>query len=73
VPPAPGVAVPGGSAVASPPLPPVPPKEHLAATMAGNAVKIAAVAHGGAKAAEWHPRFFSLGFDVAAGKNRWKE
>lgn len=56
-----------------PNLPPVPPKEHLAAGMAGNAVKAAAVAHGGAKAAEYHPRFFALGFDVAAGKNRWKE
>jgi hypothetical protein len=56
-----------------PNLPPVPPKEHLSAGMVGNAVKIAAVSQGGAKAAEFYPQFFALGFDVAGGKNRWKE
>ncbi len=56
-----------------PNLPPVPPKDHLSAGMVGNAVKVAAIAQGGEKAAEFQPRFFALGFDVAAGKNRWKD
>jgi hypothetical protein len=56
-----------------PNLPPVPPKEHLSAGMVGNAVKVAAVAKGGARAPELFPLFFAMGFDVAAGKNRWKE
>jgi hypothetical protein len=56
-----------------PGLPPVPPKEHLSAGMVGNAVKMAAVSQGGAKAAELYPPFFALGFDIAAGKDRWSE
>jgi hypothetical protein len=56
-----------------PNLPPVPPKEHLAAGMVGNAVKVAALAQGAGKATEYFPKFFALGFDVAAGVNRWKD
>lgn len=56
-----------------PNLPPVPPKEHLAAGMVGNAVKVAAVAQGGAKLAELRSQFLNMGFDVSGGKNRWKE
>ncbi len=56
-----------------PNLPPVPPKDHLSAGMVGNAVKVAAIAQGCAKAAEYYPPFFALGFDIAAGKNRWPE
>lgn len=56
-----------------PNLPPVPPKDHLAAGMVGNAVKVAAVVQGGARAGEFFPKFFALGYDVAAGKHRWKE
>lgn len=56
-----------------PNLPPVPPKDHLSAGMVGNAVKIAAVSQGGAKSSELYPKFFALGFEVAAGKDRWKE
>ena len=56
-----------------PNLPPVPPKEHLAAGMVGNCVKIAAVCQGGSRSAEFYPQFFTLGFGVAAGQNRWKE
>lgn len=56
-----------------PNLPVVPPKDHLAAGMVGNAVKIAAVCQGGAKAPQLFPAFFGMGFDVAAGKNRWSE
>ena len=56
-----------------PNLPPVPPKDHLSAGMVGNAVKVAAVAQGGDKAHQLYPQFFAVGFDVAAGKNRWNE
>jgi len=56
-----------------PNLPMVPPKDHLAAGMVGNAVKIAAVSQGGLKAAQLYTEFFGMGFDIAAGKNRWSE
>jgi len=56
-----------------PNLPPVPPKEHLSAGMVGNAVKIAALSRGGGKAPELYPMFFAMGFDIAAGKQRWNE
>lgn len=56
-----------------PNLPPVPPKEHLAAGMVGNAVKVAAVSQGAAKLAEFRSQFLTLGFEVSAGRNRWKE
>lgn len=56
-----------------PNLPIVPPKDHLAAGMVGNAVKIAAVSQGGAKAPQLYPAFFGMGFEIAAGKNRWSE
>ncbi len=49
----------------------VPPPEHLTATMAANAVIVAAVADP-AKMAAQYGEFLALGKDVAAGKNRWK-
>jgi hypothetical protein len=49
----------------------VPPPEHLAATMAANAIILAAVADP-AKAAAKYGQCLALGKDVAAGKNRWK-
>ena len=49
----------------------VPPPEHLTATMAANAVILAAVAEP-AKMAAKYGRFLALGQDVAGGRNRWK-
>lgn len=59
--------------VSLPDCPVVPPKEHLTAVMVGNVVNLAAIQQGPAKANELYPEFFAIGFDIAAGKNRWKE
>jgi len=53
-------------------LPPVPPAEHLAATTVANAVILAAVAEPPKMPAKYK-QYLTLGQDVAAGKNRWKE
>jgi hypothetical protein len=51
--------------------PAVPPPEHLAATMAANAIVLAAVVDPPKMEAKYR-KFLSLGQDVAAGKNKWK-
>jgi hypothetical protein len=61
-----------GQSLGAPEAPPVPPPEHGAAVAVGNAVILAAVIAGPRKAPETYHSFFTLGFDVAAGKNRWK-
>jgi hypothetical protein len=59
--------------LAPPGLPVVAPKEHLTATMVGNAVRVVAASQGGPKQAEIYPQLLALGLEVADGKNRWKE
>jgi hypothetical protein len=49
----------------------VPPPEHLAATMAANAIILAAVAVPASMAARYR-QFLALGRDVAAGENQWQ-
>ncbi len=52
---------------------PVPPAEHLTGNAVGNSVTLSALMQGALKAPAQYLTFFPLGFDVAAGKNRWKE
>ena len=59
--------------LAPPNAQPVPPAEHLTANSAGNAVILSAVQAEPNKPPAAYQRFFALGFDVANGKNRWKE
>jgi hypothetical protein len=49
----------------------VPPPENMTATMAANAIILAAVADATKMSAKYG-QFLALGKDVAAGKNRWK-
>lgn len=51
----------------------VPPEPPLSQGAAGNAVILSAVLNEPAKAPERYLTFFAQGFDVASGKNRWKE
>jgi hypothetical protein len=51
----------------------VPPPPHLSPNALGNAVILSTVLTEPRKASERYLQFFALGFDVANGKNRWKE
>jgi hypothetical protein len=53
-------------------LPEVPPPPHAAPVAAATAVVLAAVTTQPDKADEKYRKFLALGFDVAAGTNRWK-
>lgn len=54
-------------------LPIVPPAPHLAGDFSANAVILASLVQGSAKAAELYPAFFAIGLDVSTGKNIWKK
>ena len=62
-----------GGSLAPPGIAEVPPAEHLTAAAVAGAVTLAAVIQEPEKAPERYQKFFALGFDVANGKNRWRE
>jgi hypothetical protein len=62
-----------GGSLAPPNLPAVSPGDHLTPTAVANAVVLAAVAREPEKAADKSRRFFAVGVEIAAGRERWKE
>lgn len=62
-----------GGSLAPPGLPEVKPAEHLTATVAGLAIKVAALQAGPDTAPIRQRRFLDLGIDVARAANRWSD
>lgn len=62
-----------GGSLAPEKFEPVPPPEHLTATAVVNAIQITAVLEEAEKAPEKFGRFLELGWEVADGRNVWKQ